>query len=87
MLSQSLCGTKKPDSTPTIPKVQIRDRNGEKQHLWSVVDGSASSIIIAPRLVNRLQIIHQEAHIATCSLNGGVMQHAQDSGRTWITVQ
>ena len=42
---------------------------------------------MAPRLLKRLRISHEVAHITTVSLDGGVMQHAMDSQKTWITVQ
>jgi hypothetical protein len=87
MLSQYLCGTEIPDSAHIVHKVHIRDRNGEMQPLRALIDCGATSIFMAPRLLKRLGISHEAAHITTLGLNGGVMQHAKDSRKTRITVQ
>jgi hypothetical protein len=87
MLSQYLCGTEIPDSAHIVHEVQIRDRNGEMQRVRALIDCSATSIFMAPRLLKRLGISHEAAHITTLGLNGGVMQHAKDSRKTRITVQ
>ena len=42
---------------------------------------------MAPRPLKGLWISHEEAHITTLSLDGGVMQHAKDSQKTQITIQ
>jgi len=42
---------------------------------------------MAPRLLKRLGISHEAAHITSLSLDGKVMQHAKDSRKTRITIQ
>jgi hypothetical protein len=42
---------------------------------------------MAPRLLKRLGISPETAHITTLGLSGGVMQHAKNSRKTQITVQ
>jgi hypothetical protein len=51
MLSQYLCGTEIPDSAHIVHEVQIRDRNGEMQRFWALIDCGATSIFMAPRLL------------------------------------
>jgi len=87
MLSQYLCGTETPDSAHIIHEVQIRDRHGKMQYLWALIDCSTTSIIMAPKLLKWLGISHEAAHITTLSRDGGVMQHAKYSRKTWITIQ
>jgi len=87
MTSQYLCGTETPDSAHIIHEVQIRDRNGEIQHVRALIDCGATSIFMAPRLLKRLGISHEAGHITTLSLDGGVMQHAKDSRKMRITNQ
>jgi len=87
MLSQYLCGTETPHSAHIIHEVQIRDRNGEMQHVQALIDCGPGRILMAPRLLKRLGISHESAHITTLSLDGGVMQHAKDSRKTRITIQ
>jgi len=87
MSSQYVCRSKTPDSAHIIHEVQIRDRNGEMQNVRALIDDRATSIIMATRHLKRLGISHEAAHITTLSLDGGVMQHAKDSRKTWITIQ
>ena len=92
-VSQYLCGTEIPDSAQIVHKeqivhkVQIQERNGEMQRVWALIDCGATSIFMAPRLLKRLGMSHEAAHIPTFGLNRGVMQHAKDSRNTRITVQ
>ena len=58
MFSQYLCGTEIPDSAHIVHEVQIRDRNGEMQHVRDLIDCSVFSISLAPRLLKRLGISH-----------------------------
>jgi hypothetical protein len=87
LLSQYLCGTETPDSSHIIHEVQIRDRNGKMQRVRALIDCGATSIFMAPRLLKRLGISHEAAHITTLSLDGGVMQHATNSRKTRITME
>jgi len=87
MLSQCLCGTETPDSAHIIHEVQIRDRNGEMQRVRALIDCGATSIFMAPRLLKRLGISHEAAHITTLILDGGVTQHPKASRKTRITMQ
>jgi len=87
MLSQYLCGTETPDSAHIIHEVQIRDRNGKMQRIRALIDCGATSIFMAPRLLKRLGISHEAAHITTLSLDGEVMHHAKDSRKIRITIQ
>jgi len=64
----------------------IPDRNGEMQCVQAIVDCSATSIFMTPRLLKRLGISHQVAHITALAMTGDVMQHANDSRKTRITV-
>jgi hypothetical protein len=58
------------------------------QRVRALIDSGATSIFMTPRLLKRLGISHQAAHITTLGLNGGVMQHAKDSRKkTRISVQ
>jgi hypothetical protein len=87
MFSQYLCGTETADSAHIIHEVQIRDRHGEKQWVRTLVDCGATSIFMSPRLLQRLGLRHQAAHTTTLGLNGHVIQHANDSRKTTISVQ
>ena len=87
MLSEYLCGTEIPDSAHIVHELQIRDKTGEMQHVRALIDCGATSILMSPRLLKRLGISHEAAHITTVGLNRGVMQHAKDSRMTRITVQ
>jgi len=53
--------------------IQLPDRNGEMQRVRALVDCGATSIFMTPRLLKRLGISHQAAHITTLGMNGGVM--------------
>jgi len=79
MLSQYLCGTEIWDSALIVHELQIRDRNGEVQRVRAHNDCSSTSIYMAPRLLKRLGISHEVAHITSLGLDGGVMKHANDS--------
>jgi len=61
--------------------------NGEMQRVRALIACGATSIFMTPRLLKRLGISHQAAHIITLAMTGGVMQHAKDSRKTRITVQ
>jgi len=87
MLSQYLCGTETPDSAHIIHEIQIRDKHGEMQRVRALIDCGATSIFMAPRLLKKLGISHEVAHITTLGLGGQIMQHAKDSRKTSITVQ
>jgi len=87
IVSQYLCSTEIPDSARVVHEVQIQDRNGDMQRVRDLIACSATSFFMAPRLLTRLGISHEAAHITTLSLNTGVMQHAKDSRKTPITVQ
>jgi hypothetical protein len=87
MLSQYLCGSEIPDSAHIVHEVQIRDRNGEMQRVQALIDCGATSICMAPRLLKRLGISHEAAHITTLGLIGRVIQQAKDSRKMRITVQ
>jgi len=87
MLSQYLCGAEITDSAHIVHEVQIRERNGGMQRVLVLIDCGATSIVMAPRLLKRLGISNEAAHITTLGLNRRVMQHAKDSRKTWITVQ
>jgi hypothetical protein len=86
MLSQYLCGSGIPDSAHIVHEVQIRDRNGEMQRVQALIDCGATSICMAPRLMKRLGISHEAAHITTLGLIGRVIQQAKDSRKMRITV-
>jgi len=87
MFSQYLCCTKTPDSAHSIHEVQIRDRHGEMQRVRHLIDCGATSICTSPRLLRRLGLQHQVAHTTTLGLNGHVIEHANDSRKTTISVQ
>jgi len=58
------------------------------QRVRALTDCRATSICMTPKLLKRLGISHQAAHITTVGLNGGVMEHATDSRKkTRISVQ
>jgi hypothetical protein len=57
------------------------------QRVRALIDCTATSIFIAPRLLKHLGISREAAHITALGLNGAVMQHAKDSGETQIVVQ
>ena len=86
MLSQYLCGTETPDSAHLIHEVEILHSNGEMQRVRALIDCGATSIVMAPRLLKRLGISHEAAHITSFSLDGGVMQPAKDSRKTQIKI-
>ena len=69
MLSQYLCGTETPDSAHIIHQVKIQDRNGEMKRVRALIDCGTTSIFMAPRLLKRLGISHEAAHITTLGLN------------------
>jgi hypothetical protein len=87
MFSQYLCGTETTDSANIIHEVQIRVRHGEMQQVRALIDCGATSIFMSPRLLWRLRLRHQTAHTTTLGLNGHVIEHANDSGKTTISVQ
>jgi hypothetical protein len=87
MFSQYLCGTETPDSAHIIHEDQIRDRHGEMQRVQALIDCGATSIFMSPRLLLRLGLRHQAAHTTTLGLNGHVIEHANDSRKTTISVQ
>jgi len=57
------------------------------QCVRALIDCGATSIFIAPRLLKKLVISHEAAHITTLGLGGQIMQHAKDGRKTSITVQ
>jgi hypothetical protein len=87
MSSQDLCGTETPDSAQIIHEIQIRDKHGKMQRVRALIDCEATSIFMAARLLKKLGISHEEAHITTHGFGGQIMQHAKDSRKTSITVQ
>jgi len=87
MLSQYLCGTETPDSAHITHEIQTRDKHREMQRIRALIDCGATSIFISARLLKRLGITHEAAHITTLDLGGQIMQHAKDSRKTPITVQ
>ena len=86
MLSQYLCGTRRPDSSHAVHKVQIRDPHRELQRIRALSDCRATSICIAPQLLNILGLPHQAAHITTHGLDGQVIVHARECCKTVIMV-
>ena len=87
MLSQYLCGTETPDSAHTIHEIQTREKHGEMQRVRALIDCGATSIVMAPRLLKKLGISHEVAHITTLGLGGQIVQHGKDSRKTSTTVQ
>jgi hypothetical protein len=87
MFSQYLCSTETPDSAHIIQKVEIRDRHGDMQRVRALIDCSATSIFMAPRLLRKLGLPHEAAHITTLGLIGHVMEHARESRKTIISAQ
>ena len=87
MFSQYLCGTETPDSAHIVHEVQIRDRYGEMQGVQVLIDSGATSTFMSPKLLRRLGLRHQAAHTTTLGLNGHVIEHANDSRKTTISVQ
>jgi hypothetical protein len=87
MLSQYLCGTETPDSAHIIHEIQIRDKDIKMHRVRALIHCGATSIFMAPRLLKKLGISHEAAHITALGLGGQIMQHAKDSRKTSITVQ
>jgi len=82
-----LCNTETPDSACIIHNVQIPDRHGDMKRIQALIDCGATRIFMAPKIVKRLGISHESAHITTLNLDRGVMHHAKNSRTTQITVQ
>jgi len=87
MLSQYLYGTEILYFAHIIDDVQIQDSNGDMQLGWALIHCGATRIVMAPILSKKLGISREAARIITLALIGGVMQHAKDSQKRWITVQ
>jgi hypothetical protein len=87
ILYQYLCGTEIPDLPNIAHKVQKSDSNCEMQCIWALINCGTTSLFMALRLLTRLGMSYMVAHITTLGLNGGVMQHANDSQKTQITVK
>jgi hypothetical protein len=87
MLRQYLCGTETPDSAHIVHKIQIRDKHGEMQCVRALIDCRATSSFMAPRLLKKLGISQEAAHITALGLRGQIMQQAKDSRKPSITVQ
>jgi hypothetical protein len=87
MSSQHLCGTTRPDTSHIVRDVLIRDGSGEMQPVRAPIDWGATSIFMAPRLRKLLGLMDEPAYMTTVGLNGQVMAHGSDSGKTAFTVQ
>jgi len=87
MSSKYLCGMARPDSSHIVHEVQIQDQHGELQRIRALIDCGATSIFISSRLLNRLGLPHEAAHIRTHGLDGQVIAHARESRKTAMTVQ
>ena len=87
MLSQYLCGTETSDFVHIIHKIQIRDQYSQIKRVWALINCGVTCGCMASRLLVKLGISHDSAHIAAFSLGGPIMQHANDSQKTSISVQ
>jgi hypothetical protein len=87
MSSQYLCSTTHPDSTHIIHEVQVRDHKGEMQRVRALINCSATSIFMSPRLRKKLGLADEAVGITTIGLDGRVMESAKNSQKVTMTVQ
>ena len=80
-LSQSHCGNKQPEMALIVHEVQIRGKKGLMQQAQALIECSMTSNVMTPRLLKQLKISHKAALITNLGMNGGVIQHAEDSRR------
>jgi hypothetical protein len=70
---------------PTLDEnIQIPDKNSEMQRIQAIVHCGAANIFTL-RLLMRRGISHRAADITTLTMNGGVIQHSQDTGRRFVS--
>ena len=87
MSSQYLCGTTKPDTSHIVHEHYVRDVHAERQRIRALIDCGATSIFMAPRLLRRLGLPSEPAHITTLGLDSRGMMLAKDSRKTTISCQ
>jgi len=87
MSSQYLCGPRKPDTSHTVHELYVRDVHGDRQCIRALIDCGATSIFMAPRLLRRLGLPSEPAHITTLGLDSRVMMSVKDSRKTTILCQ
>jgi hypothetical protein len=87
MSGHYLCGTARPNSLQIVHEVQIRDQHRELMSIRALINSGTTSFFISPLLPNTLGQPHEAAHYTTHSLDGQVIAHPRESGKTAMTVQ
>jgi hypothetical protein len=85
MVSQYLCCTDTPDSAHIIHEHMIQVRQREMPCVRALIDCTAASIFLAPRLLRKHGLPHEAAHRLTLSPNERVIRHPRDSRKPSIS--
>jgi len=84
--SQNVCGKSRPDTSHIIHENSKLDGSGEMQHVRALINSSATSIFMAPRVRTQLGLAHQPTYVTTLGINGQAMAHANECRNTAFTV-
>jgi len=87
MSSQYLCGTERPDLVHIVHEVLVRNIYGYMQRVEALINCGATSILISPSLVRKLELPHEPAFTSAQGLNGQVMMSAKESRKASLLVQ